>query len=165
MGLFSKLFGIKSKAEKQAEITAFNYYLCFKFLPKQIEAFNNRHDSFEKYLDFSQIITEKPKFAKFAKGLKVTSSGINNWSNLSLHLVKPVSNEIMGEVAMAIITYDSCFKVARLFTLEYSIGNFAVCEPTSESHSVVEFVDNAEQFAAFCIKDVINSTKEMADSY
>lgn len=161
MGFLDKLLNRPSKEE----ILRFNIFLSFDYLPKVIEDHNFRRTPFDEALKFDAIRKAHPEYDHLLNKVKVIESGVNNWPNVKLYLVNLPTNETMPEVACAIIGHESMFNVVRLYTMEYSIGGFAVCIPTVKSHNNTGiFVKDGTQFGAFCIKDFLKYVESLSQA-
>lgn len=160
MGLLDKLLIRPSKEE----ILRFNFFFSFDYLPKVIEDHNFRRTSFDKALKFDTLRKEHPDFDKLLNKVSIIDSEVKNWPNVKLYLINLPTNETMPEVACAIIGHESTLNIVRLYTMEYSIGGFAICSPTVKSHNNLGvFVNDGTQFGAFCLKNFLNYIQEKID--
>lgn len=158
MGILDKLLGKPSKEE----IKKFNFFFSFEFLPKVIENHNFRHTPFDEALKFDTLNKEHPEFDKLINKVDIIDSDVKNWPNIKLYVIQIPNNETMPEVACAIIGHESMFNVVHLYTMEYSLGGFAVCNPTVKGHNNLGvLVKNGTQFGAVCLKDFLNYTKTL----
>ncbi|MBD5320049.1 MAG: hypothetical protein HDS07_04025 [Bacteroides sp.] len=153
MGFLDKILNRPSKEDT----LRFNFFLSFDYLPKVIEDHNFRRFSFDKALKFDTLRKEHPEFDKLLNKVNIIDSGVKNWPNVKLYLINLPTNETMPEVACAIIGHESTLNIVRLYTMEYSIGGFAICSPTANSHNNLGvFVKDGTQFGAFCLKNFLD---------
>lgn len=149
MGLFSFL----SKRPEKKDITAYNYYLNFDYIPKKLYDWGNKRCSFNTVISFDSLIQKNPIWRSLIKKTDVTSSGVNRYPNLKMYLIKGPSTEFMGEVAVSIIAINQETRKYLFYTLEYSIGCFMICSSDEKGNHVnYGSCDSAEQFAAFALK-------------
>lgn len=143
MSLFSKLFLKPSKED----VLRFNYHSSFKVIPTLIEKYNDHKISFENVLDSEKYHDGSEMSKKLAKQVKMTQTGIKGHPEVSLTLVIPPSNGMISEVEVAMIAHNSELHHAVIFTMEYSLGAYMVCAPTTTQHgNLGVIVSNREQF-------------------
>ncbi len=143
MNFFTKLFSKPSKED----ILRFNYHCSFKALPTLIEKYNDGKISFEDVHDTEKYHDGCEMSKKLAKQVKTAQSGINGHPEISLTLIIPPSNGMISEVEVAMIAHNSKLHHAVVFTMEYSLGDYMVCAPTTTQHGNLGLVvSNREQF-------------------
>lgn len=160
MGFISKLFGKPSKEE----ILRFNYHVNFKTLPDIVEKYNNKQLRYSDLMRPTVFIGRAETQNCLAKKISVVDTGINNHPNLKMILVKTPSNGSISEVAAAIIMVDTVKQKAILYTMEYSLGGYAICLPESNGNHTNTgiMVKNGDQFAAYVLKVTYHKqTEEM----
>jgi len=130
MSFLSNLFVKPS----QEDILRFNYHSNFKAIPILIEKYNDNKIPFEDVLDVEKFHDGSDMSKKLAKRVKTIKSGIKEHPEVSLTLVIPPSNGMISEVEVAMIAHNSKLHHAVVFTMEYSLGEYMVCAPTSSQH-------------------------------
>ena len=166
MGFFDSLF---SKKPSKQDITAFSYYLFFDYIPKQLNAWEKKNASFQSVLNFEPLVQKNPVWKSLIKQIKVTDSTLKKCTDVTLYLIQAPSNEMMGEVASAIIAVNPKIRKYEYYTMEYSLGGFAICSADeSGNHFYMDDCKDGNQFGAYVIKcameTLIPSTKARSQS-
>lgn len=153
MGFFDFLFGRKPE---KSDITAFNYHLFFDFIPKKLHLWEQKKINFQSVISFESLVQKNNIWKSLIKDIEVTNSQLKNCKDITLYLIKAPSTKMMGEVSMAIIAVNQNLKKSEYFTMEYSLGNFAICSADEESnHFYMTECKDGEQFAAYVIKSAL----------
>lgn len=152
MGLLS-FFG--NKPEKK-DITAYNYYLYFDYIPKKLYDWEYNRCPFTTVISFDSLIQMNPIWKSLIKKTEVVSSGIIRHPNLMMYLVKGPSTGFIGEVAMAIVAINQLTKKSLYYTLEHSLGSYMICSADEKgNHYNYGACKTTEEFGAFVIKNAI----------
>lgn len=135
---------------------AFNYYLFFDYIPKRLHDWENNKSSLQSAITFDSLSQKNSAWKSLIKKITVTDSSLKKCSDITAYLVKAPSSEMMGEVAMAMFTVNSKKRKYEYFTMEYSLGNFAICSADEEgNHYNIDSCANGETFGAFVVKSAL----------
>lgn len=150
MGFFDSLF---KKKPSKSEITAFNYYLFFDYIPKQLYAWEQSNGNFKSAITFHSLVHKNPLWESLVKKISITDSTLRKYNDITLYLIQAPSNEAMGEVTSAIIAANPKIKKYLYYTLEYSLGGFAICSTDEKgNHAYCTDCRDGNEFGAFVIK-------------
>jgi RimJ/RimL family protein N-acetyltransferase len=155
MDFLDSLFG---KKPTDKDKMAFNYYLFFDYLPKRLHEWANNNGSIQNALSFGPLALKDKIWKPLIKEIKVTESSLKNYKDVILYLIQAPSNKRMGEVAMAIAAVSSTIHKFQYFTMEYSIGGFAICTSDEKvNHYYMADCKDGEQFGAYVIKQAMDN--------
>ncbi len=150
MGLLDSIFG---KKPTKTEIAAYNYYLFFDYIPKRLHDWEHNHASLQSALTYSSLVDKNKVWKSLIKDTTITDSTLKKCNDVTLYLIKSPSNEMMGEVAMAIIAVNPAMRKYEYYTMEYSLGGFAICTADKDgNHYYMDECKDGEQFGAYVIK-------------
>ncbi|MCM1139827.1 MAG: GNAT family N-acetyltransferase [Muribaculum sp.] len=150
MGFFDSLF---KKKPSKSEITAFNYYLFFDYIPKQLYAWEHSNGNFKSAITYHSLVHKNTIWESLVKKISITDSTLRKYSDITLYLIQAPSNEAMGEVTSAIIAVNPKIKKYLYYTLEYTIGGFAICSCDEKgNHGYCADCNDGNEFGAFVIK-------------
>lgn len=155
MGFLDSIFG---KKPTKKEIAAYNYYLFFDYIPKRLHEWEHNHASLQSALTYSSLVDKNSVWKSLIKGTEITDSTLKKCNDVTLYLIKSPSNELMGEVASAIIAVNPKIRKYEYYTLEYSLGGFAICTADKDSnHYYMDECKDGEQFGVYVIKKAMES--------
>ena len=132
-----------------SETTRFNYFYSFDYLPKRIKKFNKQEIIFDDVISYSDLPSE---YGKFSNKIEINSSGLNNDRDVLLYLIQIPSQKSISEVCRLLIVRSKKGNFARLYSLEYSIDNYCVCDLTDERHDNLGLISGGEDFLSVCLK-------------
>lgn len=149
MGFFDTLFG--KKPEKK-DIRAYNYYLYFDYLPKKLYDLGNNKGSFDALISFDSLVNKNAVWKSLIKMTSITSSNVDEFPDITLYFIKAPSNELMGEVALAIFAFNRHINKYIYYTMEYSRGSYMICSADEKgNHYCMESCSDGEQFSAYVL--------------
>lgn len=155
MGFLDSLFG---KKPTKKDITAFNYYLFFDYIPKRLYEWQHNNVSIQSALTFDSLIQKNPVWKSLVKKITVTDSTLTKCTDITAYLVKAPSTEFMGEVAMAMFTVNPKIRKYEYYTMEYSLGDFAICSADEEgNHYNIDGCKNGEIFGAYVVRQALKN--------
>lgn len=155
MGFLGSIFG-KKPTEK--EIAAYNYYLFFDYIPKRMHEWEHNQGTLQSALTYSSLAEKNKVWKSLINETEITDSTLKKCNDVTLYLIKSPSNKIMGEVAMAIIAVNPKIRKFEYYTMEYSLGGFAICTADKDSnHYYMEECNDGEQFGVYVIKTAMGS--------
>lgn len=150
MGFLDSIFG---KKPTKTEIAAYNYYLFFDYIPKRLHEWEHNHASLQTALTYSSLVDKNKVWKSLIKDTSITDSNLKKCTHVTLYLIKAPSTEMMGEVAMAIIAVNPSIRKYEYYTMEYSLGSFAICTADKDgNHYHMDACKDGEQFGAYVIK-------------
>lgn len=120
------------------EITKFNYFYSFDFLPRMIEEINAGKFKIELFAYNQNLPKEYNEIAANLK-FKLTESQSPKGQLL---LINVPSTGAVSEAAMAAIFFSPEYNTAFLITCENSIGSFILCEPLVGKHTNLGIIVN-----------------------
>lgn len=135
--------------------TRFNYFYSFDFLPKLVNDYNEKKISFDDVISFSNIPEE---YRSISKHIEVISSGLNNDNDILLYLINVPSKKSISEVCKLIIIRSKHNNFVRLYSLEYSISDYCVCELSNGNHNNLGFASNGDEFLVVCLSHFRNNS-------
>jgi len=153
MGFFSFLFNRPSKED----ISKFNLALNFRAIPVIVDLYQKSKVKYSDLLDIDKYPMQNFANERLAKEVTISDTGVNHYPNLKMVLIKVPSTEMMSEVAAALIMIDTDLKRAEAFTMEYSLGNYIICQPglNGQHYNLGIKVKDGEEFAAFVLKHIL----------
>lgn len=153
MGFFSSLFNKPSKED----ISKFNLALNFRAIPEIVDLYQKSKVRYSDLLDIDKYPMQNFANERLAKKVVISDTGINHYPNLKMVLIKVPSTEMMSEVAAALIMIDTDMERAEAFTMEYSLGNYIICQPglNGQHYNLGIEVKDGEEFAAFVLKHIL----------
>lgn len=153
MGFFSSLFNRPSKED----ISKFNLALNFRAIPVIVDLYQKSKVKYSDLLDIDKYPMQNFANERLAKEVTISDTGVNHYPNLKMVLIKVPSTEMMSEVAAALIMIDTDLKRAEAFTMEYSLGNYIICQPglNGQHYNLGIKVKDGEEFAAFVLKHIL----------
>lgn len=155
MSFLDSLFG---KKPTKKDIIAFNYYLFFDYIPKCLYKWQHNNGSLQSALTFDSLIQKNPVWKSLVKKITVNDSTLTKCTDITAYLVKAPSTEFMGEVAMAIFTVNPKIRKYEYYTMEYSLGDFAICSADEEgNHYNIDECKNGEIFGAFVVRQALKN--------
>ena len=131
MGFLDSLFGAK---QTQHDIKAYNSYLFFDYIPKKLHEWEEKKVDLQSVISFDNLTLKNKNWKSLVKNTRVISSGIKQNPDITLYLVEAPSNKQPGEVVKAIIAFNEKIRKSDYFTLEYSLGEFAICSADEEGN-------------------------------
>lgn len=150
MGFFNSLF---KKKPSKSEITAFNYYLFFDYIPKQLYAWKHNNGNIKSAITYNSLIHKNPIWESLVKKISITDTTLTKYPDISLYLIQAPSNESIAEVTSAIIAVNPKIRRFLYYTLEYTIGGFAICSCDDKgNHGYCTDCSDGNEFGAFVIK-------------
>lgn len=154
MGFLDSIFG---KKPSKRDIAAFNYYFFFTYIPKQLKSWSSGKSNLQNIVALdSDILAKHPEWKSLNKKIEVTTSTLKNCEDVTVYLIKAPTTEMMGEVIAAMFAVNPKLKKYEYFTMEYSMGCYAICSVDEESnHYYISECGNAEEFGAYVIKQAL----------
>lgn len=162
MGLFST----SEKVDKKT-ILAYNYFLCFDYIPKAIYSWWNDKGLFETALCFESVGMAFPEYKPLIKQTEVKPSNFIDNPDIEMYWVKVPNNLMISEVALACVAINRKNHGFLYFTAEISFGGYAICIPDEEkNHRNTGIVaKDGEEFLKFCIKEVNEKLTDTSFAY
>lgn len=160
MGYLDSIFGRKPSA---TDISAFNYNLFFDYIPKRLHDWEQKKCAIEIVLSFDSLLQKNSTWKSLIKEISISDSTLKKCTDITAYLIKAPSNEQMGEVAMAMIAVNPKIRKFEYFTMEFSLGEFAICTADEKgNHYYMDGCENGEVFGAYVIKQALKKLVPIA---
>ena len=162
MGFFSSSEKVDAKT-----VLAYNYFLCFDYIPKALYSWWNDKGLFETALCYESVGMAFPEYKPLIKQTEVKPSNFVEHPNVEMYWVAVPNNGMVSEVALACVAVNKTINGFLYFTAEISFGGYAVCVPDEEkNHKNTGIVVNgAEEFIKFCLNEVNDKLTGTAFAY
>lgn len=128
-------------------IVKFNYFYAFKYIPEVLDRYNRKQSTISSIFDIPTIIGQHPEFSDVARKIEYGISESKKDKDIKALAIAIPNTHAISEVEIAYIVFDERTNKAVYYTLEKSIGGYAIASPTSEGeHHLIDFVDSPQQF-------------------
>lgn len=125
----------------------FNYFYAFKYIPEIIDKYNLKQSTISSIFDILTILRQHPEFSDIAKNIEYGISEGKKDKNIKALAIAIPNTQTISEVEIAYVVFDERINKAVYYTLEKSIGGYAIASPTSDgNHHLIDFVDSPQQF-------------------
>lgn len=125
----------------------FNYFYAFKYIPEIIDKYNLKQSTISSIFDILTILRQHPEFSDIAKNIEYGISEGKKDKNIKALAIAIPNTQTISEVEIAYVVFDERINKAVYYTLEKSIGGYAIASPTSDGkHHLIDFVDSPQQF-------------------
>lgn len=125
----------------------FNYFYAFKYIPEIIDKYNLKQSTISSIFDIPTILGQHPEFSYIAKNIEYGISESKKDKNIKVLAIAIPNTQTISEVEIAYVVFAERINKAVYYTLEKSIGGYAIARPTSDgNHNLIDFVDSPQQF-------------------
>jgi hypothetical protein len=153
MSILELIFG-KKPSEK--DIIAFNYKLYFDYLPKRLNVWKQNGETIQVILSFDELKQKNNIWKQLAKRIKIKSTTLKSYEDIIFYVIQAPSIKMIGLVEIAIFAINIRLDKYEYFTMEYSLGNYAICSIDQKgNHYYIDKCRDAESFGVYVVKETI----------